>query len=181
MSFTRRRFAVVTAGALALAAPLAVKAADAATTPTAVQVGPAAATSFTPAQVLAGVQANMTTANKVNSKPHINTMTRAQNVNVYQVASGVYAYTSSMAIDTDGSDPDPDPDHQGQTTWTDDAGKSLGAHHVPYYVLGDYCYDKKSPCPHFYYAEHNITGLQFALIFYNGQVIGAVFGDTQGD
>jgi hypothetical protein len=108
-------------------------------------------------------------------------MTRASNVNVYQVTSGVYAYTSSMAVDTDGSDPDPDPDHQSQTTWTDDAGKSLGAHHVPYYVLGDYCYDKVAPCPHFYYAEHNIAGLQFALVFYNGHVIGAVFGDTQGD
>jgi hypothetical protein len=123
----------------------------------------------------------MTSSDQVNTKPHINTMTRAQNVNVYQVTSGVYAYTSSMAIDTDGSDPDPDPDHQSSTTWTDDSGKSLGAHHVPYYVLGDYCYDKVSPCPHFYYAEHNITGLQLALIFYNGKVIGAVFGDTQGD
>ena len=37
-----------------------------------------------------------------------------------------------------------------------------------------------SPCKWFYYAEHNITGLQFALIFYNGNCIGAVFGDTQG-
>ena len=179
MSFTRRRFAVVTAGALALAAPLAVKAADAATTPTAVQVGPAAATSFTPAQVLAGVQANMTTANKVNSKPHINTMTRAQNVNVYQVASGVYAYTSSMAIDTDGSDPDPDPDHQGQTTFKDSSGKYLGAHHVPFYVLGDDCWDRKSPCPHFFFKEHNIKGRQFALMFYKGKCIGSIFGDTQ--
>jgi hypothetical protein len=123
----------------------------------------------------------MTSSDQVNTKPHINTMTRATNVNVYQVTSGVYAYGSSMAVDTDGSDPDPDPDHQSQTTWTDDAGKYLGAHHVPYYVLGDYCYDKVSPCPHFYYAEHNITGLQFALVFYNGKVIGAVFGDTQGD
>jgi hypothetical protein len=103
------------------------------------------------------------------------------NVNVYQVTSGVFAYTSSMAIDTDGSDPDPDPDHQPTTNWTDDSGKFLGAHHVPYYVLGDYCYEKVSPCPHFYYAEHNITGLQFALIFYKGKVAGAVFGDTQGD
>jgi hypothetical protein len=138
-------------------------------------------TNYTPAQVLAGVQQRMVSSNQVNTKQHINTMTRAMNVNVYQVNSGVFAYTSSMAIDTDGSDPDPDPDHQGQTTWTDDNGAYLGAHHVPYYVLGDYCYDKVSPCPHFYYAEHNITGLQFALIFYNGKCIGAVFGDTQGD
>src|SRR5436190_19956267 len=179
MSSTRRRFAVVAAAALALAAPLAVKAADATTTPTALQAGPAAATSFTPAQVLAGVQANMTTANKVNSKPHINTMTRAQNVNVYQVATGVYAYTSSMAIDTDGSDRDPDPDHQGQTTWHDSNGKALGAHHVPFYVLGDDCWDRKSPCPHFFYKDHNIKGRQFALMFYKGKVIGSIFGDTQ--
>src|SRR5262249_29503544 len=27
--------------------------------------------------------------------------------------------------------------------------------------------------------EHGISGRQFALIFYNGQVIGAIFGDTQ--
>ncbi len=179
MSSTRKRVAVAAAAALALATPLAIRNADAATTPTAVPAGPAAATSFTPAQVLAGVQANMTTANKVNSKPHINTMTRAQNVNVYQVASGVYAYTSGMAIDTDGSDSDPDPDHQGQTTWTDSSGKYLGAHHVPFYVLGDDCWDRKSPCPHFFYQEHSMTGRQFALIFYNGSVIGAIFGDTQ--
>src|SRR3954451_1830732 len=123
MSSTRTRFAVAAAAALALAAPLAIRtAADAATTHTAVK-----ADSFTAAQVLAGVQANMTTANKVNTKPHINTMTRAQNVNVYQVASGVYAYSSGMAIDTDGSDsdPDPDPDHQGETTWQDSNGKAL--------------------------------------------------------
>jgi hypothetical protein len=179
MSSTRKRFAVAAAAALALATPLAIRNADATTTPTAVPAGPAAATSFTPAQVLAGVQANMTTANKVNSKPHINTMTRAQNVNVYQVASGVYAYTSGMAIDTDGSDSDPDPDHQGQTTWTDSNGKYLGAHHVPFYVLGDDCWDRKSPCPHFFYEEHHMTGRQFALVFYNGNVIGAIFGDTQ--
>jgi hypothetical protein len=179
MSPTRTRFAVGAAAALALAIPLAIRNADAATTPTAVQADSAAATSFTAAQVLAGVQANMTTANKVNSKPHINTMTRAQNVNVYQVASGVYAYTSSMAIDTDGSDPDPDPDHQGQTTWQDSNGKSLGAHHVPFYVLGDDCWDRKSPCPHFFYKEHNIKGRQFALMFYNGKCIGSIFGDTQ--
>jgi hypothetical protein len=136
---------------------------------------------FTAAQILTAVQAHMTANDQVNTKPHINTMTRAMDVNVYQVTTGVYAYASSMAVDTDGSDPDPDPDHQSQTTWTDDAGAYLGAHHVPYYVLGDYCYDKVAPCPHFYYAEHGITGLQFALIFYNGKVIGAVFGDTQGD
>jgi hypothetical protein len=176
MSSTRTRFAVVAAAALALAAPLAIRtAADAATTRTAVK----ADSSFTAAQVLAGVQANMTTANKVNSKPHINTMTRAQNVNVYQVASGVYAYTSGMAIDTDGSDPDPDPDHQGQTTWQDSNGKSLGAHHVPFYVLGDDCWDRKSPCPHFFFKEHNIKGRQFALMFYKGKCIGSIFGDTQ--
>src|SRR5689334_11302493 len=173
---TRKRLAVAAAAALALATPLAIRNADAATTATHV---PAAASSYTPAQVLAGVQANMTTANKVNSKPHINTMTRAQNVNVYQLASGVYACTSGMAIDTDGSDSDPDPDHQGQTTWTDSNGKYLGAHHVPFYVLGDDCWDRKSPCPHFFYQERHMTGRQFALIFYNGHVIGAIFGDTQ--
>lgn len=142
---------------------------------------PKPTTNYTAAQILSAVQSHMTSPVQVNTEPHINTMTRAMNVNVYQVSSGVYAYASSMAVDTDGSDPDPDPDHQSQTTWTDDAGKYLGAHHVPYYVLGDYCYDKVAPCPHFYYAEHNIAGLQFALVFYNGKVIGAVFGDTQGD
>ncbi len=142
---------------------------------------------FTAAQVFPAIQSHMTSSVQVNTKPHINTMTRALNVNVYQVASGVFAYTSSMAIDDDGSDPDPDPDHQGQTTWQDSSGAQLGAHHVPYYVLGDDCWDNEKkqggnfhPCPHFYYPEHNITGLQFALIFYNGKVIGAVFGDTQG-
>ncbi len=179
MSSTRTRFAAGAAAALALAAPLAVKAADAATTPTAVKADSAAATSFTAAQVLAGVKKNMTTANKVNSKPHINTMTRAKNVNVFQVASGVFAYTSSMAIDTDGSDSDPDPDHQGQTTFHDSNGKALGAHHVPFYVLGDDCFDRKSPCPHFFFKEHNIKGRQFALMFFNGKVIGSIFGDTQ--
>jgi hypothetical protein len=139
---------------------------------------------YTAAQVLSGVQSKMTSANQVNTKPHINTMTRAMNVNVYQVASGVFAYTSSMAIDDDGSDPDSDPDHQSETTWTDDSGNYLGAHHVAFYVLGDDCWDNEggshiTPCPHFFYAEHNITGLQFALIFYNGKVIGSVFGDTQ--
>src|SRR5439155_15470000 len=180
MSSIRRRFAVVAAAALAVAAPLAIKAADAdaATTHTTVQAD-AAAASFTPAQVLAGVKKNMTNAKKVNSKPHINTQTRARNVNVFQVATGVFAYTSSMAIDTDGSDPDPDPDHQGQTTFQDSNGKALGAHHVPFYVLGDDCFDKKKPCPHFFYKEHNIKGRQFALMFYKGKVIGSIFGDTQ--
>jgi len=141
--------------------------------------------SYTPEQILSAVQSHMTSSVQVNTLPHINTMTRAMNVNVYQVSTGVFAYTSSMAIDDDGSDPDPDPDHQNQTTWQDSAGAQLGAHHVPFYVLGDDCWDNENgghitPCPHFYYPEHNITGLQFALIFYNGNVIGAVFGDTQG-
>ena len=96
MSSPRTRFAVVAAAALALVTPLALKSAGAATANTA----PTAATSataspsFTAAQVLAGVKKNSTTANKVNSKPHINTMTRAMNVNVYQVVPGVYAYSS---------------------------------------------------------------------------------------
>ncbi|MYS21840.1 Carbohydrate binding module (family 35) [Streptomyces sp. DvalAA-14] len=182
MSSTRKRFAVLTAAALALAVPLAIGNATAATTPTAATAEPAAASaaaSYTAAQVLAGVQQNSTTANKVNTKPHINTMTRAQNVNVYQVATGVYAYTSSMAIDTDGSDPDPDPDHQGETTWEDSNGQALGAHHVPFYVLGDDCWDRTTPCPHFFYKERGMTGRQFALMFYNGKVIGSIFGDTQ--
>ncbi|WP_405881601.1 MULTISPECIES: glycoside hydrolase family 75 protein [unclassified Streptomyces] len=166
------------ASAIALAAPFAVGHADAATTPTAAGAAPAA-TSYTAAQVLAGVQQNSTAANQVNSKPHINTMTRAQNVNVYQVAPGVYSYTSGMAIDTDGSDSDPDPDHQGETTWEDSNGQALGAHHVPFYVLGDDCWDEKSPCPHFFYKEHGMSGRQFALMFYNGKVIGSIFGDTQ--
>lgn len=168
---TRTRFAVIAAAALALATPLAIRNADAATTP--------AAASLTPAQALAAVQANMTAANKVNTKPHINTMTRAQNVNVYQVKPGVYAYTSGMAIDTDGSDSDPDPDHEGETTWEDSNGNALGAHHVPFYVLGDDCWDRTSPCPHFFYRDRNMTGRQFALMFYNGKVIGSIFGDTQ--
>jgi hypothetical protein len=175
MPSIRTRFAVVTAAALALVTPLAIRNADAATTPGA---DPAAA-SFTAAQVLAGVQKNMTSAKKVNTKPHINTMTRAQNVNVYQVASGVYAYSSSLAVDDDGSDPDPDPDHQDETTFQDSNGAQLAAHHVPYYVLGDDCWDRKSPCPHFFYKEHNIKGRQFALMFYKSKCIGAIFGDTQ--
>ncbi|MFJ3894873.1 glycoside hydrolase family 75 protein [Streptomyces sp. NPDC090083] len=166
------------ASAVALAAPFAVGHADAATTPTAANAAQAA-TSYTAAQVLAGVKQNSTAANQVNTKPHINTMTRAQNVNVYQVAPGVYSYTSGMAIDTDGSDSDPDPDHQGETTWEDSNGQALGAHHVPFYVLGDDCWDRKSPCPHFYYKERGMSGRQFALMFYNGKVIGSIFGDTQ--
>jgi hypothetical protein len=98
---------------------------------------------------------------------------------VYQVASGVYAYTSSLAVDDDGSDPNPDPDHQNQTTFKTSDGKYLGAAHVPFYVLGDDCWDRKTPCPHFFYKEHAISGRQFALMFYNGRVIGAIFGDTQ--
>ncbi|WP_405583607.1 glycoside hydrolase family 75 protein [Streptomyces sp. NBC_01190] len=182
MTSTRTRLALAAAAAIALAIPLAVGNADAATTHTAVKAGPAAASTaatYTAAQVLAGVQQNSTTANKVNTKPHINTMTRAQNVNVYQVASGVYAYSSSMAIDTDGSDSDPDPDHQGETTWEDSNGQALGAHHVPFYVLGDDCWDRTTPCPHFFYKERGMTGRQFALMFYNGKVIGSIFGDTQ--
>lgn len=140
----------------------------------------AASSTYTAEQVLAGVKANMTPAKKVNREFHRNTQTQKLDVNVYQVAKGFFAYTSSMAIDTDGSDPDKDPDHQDQTAWQDDEGHQLGAHHVPYYVLGDICPDRKSPCKWFYYREHNITGLQFALIFYRDKCIGAVFGDTQG-
>ena len=182
MSSSRTRLAVAAAAALALATQLAIANANAAPTPRAGTAGSAAApatTSYTAAEILAGVKRNSTAANQVNTKPHINTMTRAQNVNVYQVATGVYAYTSSMAIDTDGSDPDPDPDHQGETTWQDSNGKALGAHHVPFYVLGDDCWDRKKPCPHFFYKEHGLSGRQFALMFYNGKVIGSIFGDTQ--
>lgn len=183
MSSTRTRVAVVAAAALALATPLAMKSAVAATTNTAAVTAATANTpaapSYTAAEVLAGVKKNSTSANKVNSKPHINTMTRSQNVNVYQVASGVYAYSSSLAVDDDGSDPDSDPDHQDQTTFQDSNGKQLAAHHVPFYVLGDDCWDRKSPCPHFFYKEHNIKGRQFALMFYKSKVIGAIFGDTQ--
>jgi hypothetical protein len=180
---SRTRFAVAAAAALALVTPFAIKSADAATMDNATSAAAAktqAAPSFTAAQVLAGVKKNSTAAHKVNSKPHINTMTRAMNVNVYQVATGVYAYTSSLAVDDDGSDPDPDPDHQDQTTFQDSAGKQLAAHHVPFYVLGDDCWDRKTPCPHFFYKEHNIKGRQFALMFYKSKVIGAIFGDTQG-
>jgi len=134
---------------------------------------------YTAQQIIAAVLAHMTPSVQVNTKPHINTMTRAKNVNVYEVTSGVYAYTSSMAIDDDGSDPNPDPDHQNQTAFQDSSGAQLGAAHVAFYVLGANCWAKVSPCPYFYYREHNIKGLQFALIFYKGNVIGAVFGDTQ--
>lgn len=172
---SRKRFAVVAAAALTLIAPpLGVKVAEAAT------ASPASVDkTYTAAEVLAYVQKNSTTANKVNSKPHINTMTRSQNVNVFQVSSGVYAYSSSLAVDDDGSDPDSDPDHQDETTFQDSNGDQLAAHHVPFYVLGDDCYDRKSPCPHFFYKEHGIKGRQFALMFYKSKVIGAIFGDTQ--
>ena len=188
MSPIRVRLTVAGAAALALTTTIAMTSAHAvtpphaATTPHAATAGSAAApadTTYTAAEVLAGVKKNSTSANQVNTKPHINTMTRAMNVNVYQVATGVYAYTSSMAIDDDGSDPDPDPDHQGDTTWHDSNGKALAAHHVPFYVLGDDCWDRKSPCPHFFYKEHGMSGRQFALMFYNGKVIGSIFGDTQ--
>ena len=186
MSSPRTRLAVAAAAAIALAVPLAAQSAYATTTNTAAAVGSSnavaqtpAAPAYTAAQVLAGVQKNSTSANKVNTKPHINTMTRSQNVNVYQVATGVYAYSSSLAVDDDGSDPDNDPDHQGETTFQDSNGKQLAAHHVPFYVLGDDCWDRKSPCPHFFYKDHNIKGRQFALMFYKGKVIGSIFGDTQ--
>ncbi len=182
MSSNRTRLAVLAAAALALATPLAIANADAATTPTTATAAAAAApaaTTYTAAQVLAAIQQHSTAATQVNTKPHINTMTRAQNVNVYQPATGVFVYTSSMAIDDDGSDPDPDPDHQGETTFQDSSGAQLAAHHVPFYVLGDDCWDNKTPCPHFFYKEHGISGRQFALVFYNGKAIGAIFGDTQ--
>jgi hypothetical protein len=182
MPSIRKRVAVAGAAAIALTTTIAMTTAHAVTPPRAGAAGPAAApadTTYTAAEVLAGVKKNSTAANQVNTKPHINTMTRAMNVNVYQVASGVYAYTSSMAIDDDGSDPDPDPDHQGDTTWHDSNGKALAAHHVPFYVLGDDCWDRKTPCPHFFYKEHGMSGRQFALMFYNGKVIGSIFGDTQ--
>ncbi|WP_157435987.1 RICIN domain-containing protein [Actinospica robiniae] len=186
MTPPRARFAVVAAAAIAFGTQVAVlHPAAASTSLTHTAAAPAAeaaaapATTYTAAQVLAGIQQHSTSATQVNTKPHINTMTRAMNVNVYQPASGVFVYTSSMAIDDDGSDPDPDPDHQDETTFQDSNGAQLAAHHVPFYVLGDDCWDKTSPCPHFFYKEHNISGRQFALVFYNGKVIGAIFGDTQ--
>jgi len=175
MMISRKVISIVAVAGLAAALPLVSNyGANAATTPQ-----PQASGTYTPAQVLAGVKKNMTSAKKVNSKPHINTMTRAMNINVYQVATGVYAYTSSLAVDDDGSDPNPDPDHQNQTTFKTSDGKYLGAAHVPFYVLGDDCWDRKTPCPHFFYKEHGIKGRQFALMFYNGKCIGAIFGDTQ--
>jgi hypothetical protein len=185
MSSIRIRVAVASAAALALTAQFTVGSAHGAPAPHAATAGSAAVpaasatTSYTAAEVLAGIQQHSTAATQVNTKPHINTMTRAMNVNVYQPAPGVYTYTSSMAIDDDGSDPDPDPDHQGETTFQDSNGQQLAAHHVPFYVLGDDCWDRTSPCPHFFYKEHGMSGRQFALIFYNGKVIGAIFGDTQ--
>jgi len=175
VKISRKVISLAAVASLAAAIPLVSNyGASASTTPDA-----AASGTYTPAQVLAGVKKNMTSAKKVNSKPHINTMTRAMNINVYQVATGVYAYTSSLAVDDDGSDPNPDPDHQNQTTFKTSDGKYLGAAHVPFYVLGDDCWDRKSPCPHFFYKEHNIKGRQFALMFYNGKCIGSIFGDTQ--
>jgi hypothetical protein len=185
MSSHRKRFAVAAAAALALGTQVAFLHSAAASTPpahTAAAHAAAAApatTTYTAAQVLAGIQQHSTAATQVNTKPHINTMTRAMNVNVYQPSTGIFVYTSSMAIDDDGSDPDPDPDHQDETTFQDSNGAQLAAHHVPFYVLGDDCWDKTSPCPHFFYKEHNISGRQFALVFYKGKVIGAIFGDTQ--
>lgn len=184
MTSHRARYAVVAAAAVAFGTQVAIlHPAAAATPPARIAAANAAAaapaTTYTAAQVLAGIQQHSTAATQVNTKPHINTMTRAMNVNVYQPASGVFVYTSSMAIDDDGSDPDPDPDHQDETTFQDSNGAQLAAHHVPFYVLGDDCWDKTSPCPHFFYKEHNISGRQFALVFYNGKVIGAIFGDTQ--
>src|SRR5882757_3246502 len=110
MSSSRTRFAVAGTAALALATQLAITHAYAATPHAAGAAGPAvaaapaasSATTYTAAEVLAGVQKNSTAATQVNTKPHINTTTRAQNVTVYQPAPGVYAYTSSMASDTDG-------------------------------------------------------------------------------
>jgi glycosyl hydrolase group 75 (putative chitosanase) len=174
VKISRKVISLAAVASLAVAMPLVSNYGASASTTT-----PQASGTFTAAQVLAGVKKNMTNSKKVNSKPHINTMTRAKNVNVYQVASGVFAYTSSMAIDDDGSDPNPDPDHQNQTTFKTSDGKYLGAAHVPFYVLGDDCWDRKSPCPHFFYKEHNIKGRQFALMFYKSKCIGAIFGDTQ--
>ncbi|MEY9889488.1 hypothetical protein ABIA35_003112 [Catenulispora sp. MAP12-49] len=185
MPSIRMRVALGSVGALALATQFAVANAHAAVphaaaAPHSVTADAASpATTYTAAEVLADIKKNSTTSTKVNSKPHINTMTRAMNVNVYQPTAGVFTYTSSMAIDDDGSDPDPDPDHQGDTTFQDSSGKQLAAHHVPYFVLGDDCWDKKTPCPHFFYKEHGISGRQFALVFYKSKVIGAIFGDTQ--
>ena len=86
MSSSRTRIALVAAAAVSLALPLAIKSADAATMNTTATAAP----SFTAAQVLAGVMKNSTKAHQVNTKPHINTQTRAKNVNVFQVSSGVF-------------------------------------------------------------------------------------------
>ena len=181
MSSIRTGFAVAAAAAFALGTQFASASAHAAPAhhPLTANAVAASGTDYTAAQVLADIKKNSTTATKVNTKPHINTMTRDMNVNVYQPTKGVFTYTSSMAIDDDGSDPDPDPDHQGDTTFQDSNGDQLAAHHVPFFVLGDDCWDKKKPCPHFFYKEHGISGREFALIFYKGKVIGSIFGDTQ--
>ena len=100
-------------------------------------------------------------------------------MNVYQVAKGVYAYTSSMAIDDRRQRPRPGPGPPGRDDLARTAtARPLAAHHVPFYVLGDDCWDRKTPCPHFFYKEHGMSGRQFALMFYNGKVIGSIFGDT---
>jgi len=174
VKISRKVLSLVAVGSLAAVTPLVLNHGANASTTT-----PQASGQYTAAQVLAGIQKNMKSSKQVNSKPHINTMTRAMNVNVYQVAPGVYAYSSSLAVDDDGSDPNPDPDHQNQTTFKTSDGRYLGASHVPFYVLGDDCWDRRSPCPHFFYKEHGISGRQFALMFYKGRVIGAIFGDTQ--
>jgi hypothetical protein len=81
VKISRKVLSLVAMGSLAAAMALVLNHGAGASTATPQQSG-----DFTAAQVLAGIQQNMTTANKVNSKPHINTMTRAMNVNVYQVA-----------------------------------------------------------------------------------------------
>ncbi|CAK5006089.1 unnamed protein product [Meloidogyne enterolobii] len=81
----------------------------------------------TPAEALKFVNSKMTKSNQVNKKPHINTMSK-KDVNVYEVKTGIYAYASGLAVDTDGSDPDDDPDHQDETKWKDSDGDSIGAH-----------------------------------------------------
>lgn len=136
--------------------------------------------SVTAPSLVATIEAKMSAANRVNTAAHLSSMSHSSKVDVHEIASDVYAFSSGMAIDTDGSDPDPDADHQNQTTWRASDGRSLGAHHVPYYVLGDICPEDRTPCPWFYYGDHHIEPLQFALIMYRGRAVGAVFGDTQG-
>src|SRR5262249_38136101 len=98
VKISRRTIGLAAVASLAVTIPLVLNhGANASTTPNATASG-----SYTAAQVLAGVKKNMTSSKQVNTKPHINTMTRAMNVNVYQVSSGVYAYTSSLAVDDDG-------------------------------------------------------------------------------